>query len=152
MSNKSFYFLAFSMGVLLLFHGIDKIINGVSIVENMIASYIASYTAYAPPPCKPCISFGMGFMGKVFVEPSIPYRETIKYVVYLGEVVAPIFLIIGLYIRFFSAIIALYMLTTIIVIYKDVIFTVAQSGGLHIEAPFLYFLIALVLVFRKERR
>ncbi|MCK5855302.1 MAG: hypothetical protein KAG56_08770 [Sulfurovaceae bacterium] len=75
MSNKVFHFLAFSLGVLLLFHGIDKLFNSVDFIEKMLISNLpfSEYTA----PCNPCISFGMGFMKTMVVSPTNPYVEYI---------------------------------------------------------------------------
>ncbi|HIP52046.1 MAG TPA: DoxX family protein [Campylobacterales bacterium] len=121
MNNKAISFLAFSLGFLLLFHGVDKIMNGT------------------------------GFIEKMLTDANVPYAKYITYGVFIGEVLAPILLIIGRYIKIAGGIIAFNMLVAIFLVHKDAIFTLSEHGGWSIELQVLY-LIAGVTLFLSESK
>ena len=121
MNNKTITFLAFSLGVLLLFHGVDKIMNGTAFIEKMLT------------------------------HANIPYAKYITYGVFIGEVLAPILLIIGRYVKIAGGIIAFNMLAAIFLAHKDTIFTLSEHGGWSIELQVLY-LIAGVTLFVSESK
>ena len=115
MNNKTITFLAFSLGVLLLFHGVDKIMNGTAFIEKMLTNA------------------------------NIPYAKYITYGVFIGEVLAPILLIIGRYVKIAGGIIAFNMLVAIFLVHRDTIFTLTEHGGWSIELQLLYFIAGLTL-------
>ena len=120
MQNKSVQFLAFGLGFLLLFHGVDKLSNGVEGIEKMLMGY------------------------------DIPYAKYLSYGVYIGEIFAPLMLLFGQYIRMASTIIAFNMLVAIVLSHKDKLFTLGEHGAWSIELPMLYLIIALSLTFWKK--
>lgn len=122
MQNQSIRFLAFGLGFLLIFHGIDKIINGTEFIEKMLV--------------------GM----------NIPYAKYVTYGVFIGEIVAPLLLIFGQYIRISGAIIAFNMLVAIILVHKDTLFTLGDHGAWSIEVPMLYLIMAVTLVLWKGEK
>lgn len=150
MTKRALHFLTFSLGVLFLLHGIDKLINGISHIENILIGYFLPFSEYATP-CTTCFTYGIGFMGKVFLTPTLPYHNYIAYIVYLSEVIAPIFLIFGKYVKIASAIISLYMLISIFLIYRNTLFNLNSEGALSVEAPVLYLMLALTIIFVRER-
>jgi len=115
MNSKAITFLAFSLGVLLLFHGVDKIMNGTAFIEKMLTNA------------------------------NIPYAKYITYGVFIGEVLAPILLIIGRYVKIAGGIIAFNMLVAIFLVHRDTIFTLTEHGGWSIELQLLYFIAGLTL-------
>jgi len=115
MNSKAITFLAFSLGVLLLFHGVDKIMNGTAFIEKMLTNA------------------------------NIPYAKYITYGVFIGEVLAPILLIIGRYVKIAGGIIAFNMLVAIFLVHRDTIFTLSEHGGWSIELQLLYFIAGLTL-------
>ena len=115
MNNKTITFLAFSLGVLLLFHGVDKIMNGTDFIEKMLTNA------------------------------NVPYAKYITYGVFIGEVLAPILLIIGRYVKIAGGIIAFNMLVAIFLVHRDTIFTLSEHGGWSIELQLLYFIAGLTL-------
>ena len=150
MSNRVYHFLAFCLGFLLLFHGVDKLFNGIDFLDKMLLSSLpfSEYTA----PCNPCLSFGMGFMKEVVIVPNNPYLEYLPYVVYTGEVIAPLFLIFLRYIKIASIVIVLYMLLTIFVLYQDKFLELGANGAWSIEVPMLYLIIAVALILKRKER
>ena len=148
--HKTYYFLSFSLGSLLLFHGVDKLINGMGLMENIFMAYFpfSNYTA----PCKSCFSMGMDFMGGVLLSSSVPYREYIPYVVYTSEVIAPLFLIFGRYVKTASAVVGVYMLIIIYVFHQDELFSITKDGGWSIEVPILYLVMSVALIMGRPHK
>ena len=103
--------LRVSLGVLILLHGIAKVIAGPAFVTGLVAK------AGLPP--------------------------ALGYLVYVGEVVAPIPLIIGLWVRPAAIIVAINMLTAILLVHIGEIFSLNTGGGWAIELQGM-FLIAAV--------
>lgn len=105
--------LRLSLGVLILFHGVYKLIYGISGVESIV-------TAHALP-------------------------AFLAYGVYIAELIAPIFIILGLYGRFASGILALNMLIAIYLAY-GFSFVTSKYGGLAWETPLLYLVLCIVVI------
>lgn len=106
--------LRVSIGALMLFHGINKIISGVGWIENqMIAMGLPAFLAWS---------------------------------VLIGEVCAPIMLIIGFRVKIGASLIALTMMVAIILVSKNGIIATDSNGGWILELPVLY-LIASITIF-----
>lgn len=105
--------LRLSVGILMLFHGIHKIIYGVGDVKKLLANS------------------GM--------------PEFLAYGVYVGEVIVPIFIILGLYARVASLVLAFNMLVAILLAYGASLFALGKHGGLAIELPLFYFILSIVI-------
>ncbi len=102
------------IGVLLLFHGIDKALHGVSFIEGMLSAH------------------------------DIP--DIVTYGVYIGEIVAPVMLILGLLTPLAALAIVVNMIMAILLVYSDAIFSVTQHGAWSIEVPMLYLIGAVVII------
>ncbi len=105
--------LRVSLGILILFHGIYKVIHGIGGVKAMLGNA------------------------------GVP--ELLAYGVYVGELIAPIFIILGLYARVASLVLGFNMLVAIFLAY-GFSFSLAKYGGLSMESPLL-FLIMSILIF-----
>jgi len=105
--------LRISVGVMILFHGVDKIINGISGVK-----YLNS-------------------------QAGLP--EFFAYGVYIGEIVMPILIILGVYARVASLILALNMLVAIFLAYGNSLFELGKHGAPTFELPFLYFIMSIII-------
>jgi len=74
--------------------------------------------------------------------------EIVAYGIYVGEVIAPIFLILGLYSRLSAFMIALSMGFAIFLAHGSSIFVLShKSGGLLIELPLIYLISSITIVF-----
>jgi len=104
--------LRVSLGTLMLFHGVHKIIHGLGGVKGMLSGA------------------------------NMP--EFLAYGVYVGEVIAPIFIILGLYARVAGAVLGINMLVAIALAY-GFSFSLSKYGGLAMESPLLFFVMALLL-------
>ena len=146
MGNLALRFLSISLGILLLFHGMHKLLHGTEYIEQMI---IDTYS--------PAQQFGFcGFCMSEFMQRTMPtdfYAPNLKYItygVYLGEVIAPLFLIFGKYIRVVSAIVALNMVAVIFFAYQDSLLSLKHNGAWAVETPMLYLVIAITLILSKS--
>jgi putative oxidoreductase len=72
----------------------------------------------------------------------------VTYGVYIGEVIAPILVILGWYSRIGAAIIAVNMLFAIALAHRAEIFTIGNTGGwaLELQGMFLFTAIAVALI------
>ena len=116
----TFRVLTIGLGVLVLFHGVHKVLNGVDFITPLLESY------------------------------NIPYAEYLAYGVYIGEVIAPLLLISGYYIRVAGGVIVLNMLVAIFLVHQNEIFTLTEHGSWSLEIPMLYLIIGLALLLSKE--
>ena len=107
--------LRLSIGILMLLHGISKLIHGAEGIEQMLG--------------------GMGL-------PSF-----IVYGVYIGEVVAPLFIIFGYGTRVAAAIFAFNMIIAVSMAHPRNIFSLNDVGGWSLELQGLYFFGAAALMF-----
>lgn len=76
---------------------------------------------------------------------SMGISEFIAYSVFIGEIIAPILIIIGWRARLASLVLAFNMLTAILMAHSADIFTLNQFGGWGIELQGLYLLGAIVI-------
>ena len=107
--------LRLSLGILMLFHGFAKLLNG---VEGM---------------------------AEKFSNTGIP--GFIAYGVYVGEVIAPVLLIIGFRTRLAALLYSFTMLVAIVLAHTSDILATGPSGGWAIELPMMYLLGGIVLLF-----
>ncbi|QOR74075.1 DoxX family protein [Cruoricaptor ignavus] len=91
------------------------------------------------------IRFGTGFVEGVFEQHGLP--GALAYLAYLGEVLAPLLLIIGWRTRIAAALVAGTMVVAVLTAMQDKIATVTEVGAWGLEVPALFFFGALALVF-----
>ncbi len=106
-------FLRLTVGIMMLFHGLHKIIHGIGGVKELT------------------------------VAAGLP--EFLAYGVYVGEVVVPIFILLGAYARAASLILALNMAVAIFLAYGNSLFTLGKHGAPAFELPFLYLVLSLMI-------
>lgn len=107
--------LRLSVGVLVLFHGVSKIFNPGSL------DYIASTLSEAGLP------------------------QLLAYGVYVGEVLAPLLVILGLYARVGGAVICLNMLFAIGLVHMGELFMLTDNGGWALELQGMFLFAALAV-------
>jgi putative oxidoreductase len=108
--------LRVSLGVMILLHGIAKIMGGVDGIVGMVGK------AGLPG------AFG--------------------YLVYVGEVLAPLLLIVGLWTRLAALVVAINMVVAIVLVHMGDLFTLTKQGGwaLELQGMFLFTAIAVALL------
>lgn len=107
--------LRLSVGVLMLLHGVAKLIYGIDPIAQMVQ--------------------GAGL-------PSF-----IAYGVYVGELVAPLFILAGFGTRAAAAVFAFNMFVATLLAHASQVFQLDAMGGWALELQGLYFFGALALVF-----
>ena len=92
------------------------------------------------------ISGGVGGIEKMVQGAGMP--GFFAYGVYIGEVLAPILVILGLYARIGAAVIVVNMLFAILLAHRGDLFLLGNSGGwaLELQGFFLFTALALVLM------
>lgn len=105
--------LRLTLGGLILFHGVHKLIYGINGVTALV-------TANGLP-------------------------SVVTYGVYVAELIAPIFIILGLYARLAAMILAFNMIVAIYLAYGFSV-TITKYGALSWETPFLFFVMSILVV------
>ncbi len=104
-----------TLGGMLLFHGISKLLNGVGHIEGMLGSHgIPAFFAYG---------------------------------VLIGELLAPLMVILGYYTRIGALLIVFNMLVAIALVHTHELMSLGGSGGWALELQGFFLFIALALVF-----
>ncbi len=107
--------LRITVAGLMLFHGVGKIMHGISFIEgDMTRIHLPQFLAYA---------------------------------VYIGEVIAPLFLLIGLWTRIAAVLVVIDLVVAVLLARLPAFFTVGRSGGWALELEAFYLLGALAIAF-----
>jgi len=105
--------LRLTLGILILLHGISKLLNGIGGIEGMVAAQgLPAFLAWA---------------------------------VYIGEVVAPLLLIFGVYARLGGLLIAANMVVAIMLAHSKQLFTLTGSGGWSLELQGMFLATGLAI-------
>lgn len=89
------------------------------------------------------IVHGVAFMGNALAELHLP--GVIAYGVFLGEVVAPLFLIFGAWTRIASLVVVFNMVMAILLEAHRNVFVIQRTGAWGLEAEAFYLLTAVVI-------
>ena len=106
-----------TVGGLLLFHGVAKVLDPDS----------------------------LGFISKMLVGVDLPGE--LAYGVYIGEIVAPLMIVLGVYCRLGGLVAAVNMLVAIWLAHSGDIFSLGEHGGWALELQGFYLFCSLALVF-----
>jgi putative oxidoreductase len=96
------------------------------------------------------IKGGVGFLGPMLQGVGLP--PWFAYGVYIGEIVAPIMVIIGLFTRTGAFIIFVNMLFAILLVHRPELLTFGKQGGWALELQGMFLFTALALVFMNPGR
>jgi len=106
--------LRLMLGVLMLFHGIDKVIGGIEGIVNRFEN--------------------IGFPG------------VLAYLVYVGEVVAPMLVVVGYRTRAAAFLVAGNMVVAILLAHSGDFLTLTANGGYGLELQFFYLLSSIAII------
>jgi len=109
-------FIRLVLGILILFHGVSKVING------------------------------PGFIIQLVTHAGLPPQAA--YLVYIGEVLAPLLIIFGTWTRIGALIIAVNMVVALTLVHQKDFLTINKMGGwtLELQAMFLVTAISISLL------
>lgn len=106
--------LRVALALMILLHGIAKIIGGVGFISGMVAKM-------GLPP-----AFG--------------------YLVYVGEVIAPLLMLFGIWTRLAALVVAINMAVAVLLVHTAEFFTLGKTGGWALELQGMFFFTAVALV------
>ena len=90
------------------------------------------------------ITGGLGFVEGMLEGNGLP--TFLAYLVYVGEVLAPLFLIAGAYTRVAAYFIVGNMVVALLLVHMSQIFTLAGTGGWALELQAFYLMTAVVVI------
>ena len=111
-------FLRLTLGLLMLFHGISKLMNPVRTVESM---------------------------GGLLTAAGLP--TYLAYGVFIGEVLAPLLIVLGIYSRIGGLIVVINMVFAVLLAHSAQLLTLTKNGGWALELQGFYLLTGLALFF-----
>ena len=105
-----------TLAILILFHGVAKIIGGVGFITGLVT--------------------------KVGLPPAV------AYLVYVGEVLAPLLILFGAWTRIAALVVAINMLVALALVHTGDLFTITKTGGwaIELQAMFLAAAISVALL------
>lgn len=86
---------------------------------------------------------GVGFITGMLAQAGLP--AALGYLVYIGEVVAPLFILAGVYTRLAGAIVVINMIVAILLVHTSQFFSTNQTGGWDLELQGMYLAAGAVL-------
>ncbi len=92
------------------------------------------------------ITGGVGGILGMVAKAGLP--EAFGYLVYVGEVLAPILLIVGLWTRPAAIVVAINMVVAVALVHSHQIFSLSKNGGweLELQGMFLFTAVAIALL------
>ena len=92
------------------------------------------------------VTGGIGFITSSLAKAGVP--EGVGYLVYVGEVVAPLFVILGAWTRPAALVIAGNMVVAVLIAHVNDLFSLSKTGGyaLELQAMYLFSAIAIALL------
>ena len=86
---------------------------------------------------------GIGFVADMLAKAGLP--AVLGYGVYIGEIVAPLFILFGLFARGAALVIAINMLVAVLLVHTSQFFTINETGGWALELQGMYFFAAAAI-------
>jgi putative oxidoreductase len=104
------------LAVMLLFHGVSKLIGGVGFISGMLA------------------------------KAGMP--SAFAYFVYVGEVIAPLLILAGIWTRAAALVVVINMIVALFLVHTSQFFSLSQTGGwaLELQGFYLFSAVALALL------
>lgn len=112
--------LRVALGVLILLHGMAKVIGGPAFV--------------------------LGLMDQIGM-PAV-----FGYLVYVGEVIAPILVIVGIWTRLAAVVIAINMVVAVALVHGKELLSLSKTGGWALELQGMFFIAAVVVALQGAGR
>jgi len=107
--------LRLTLGALLLFHGVGKILH-----PDAVAPIVKNVAALGLP-------------------------GVFAYAVYLGEVLAPVLILLGLFARLGGLLVVVNMIFALVLVHSSQLLTLSKSGGYGLELQAMYLFCGLAI-------
>ncbi len=102
-----------TLAILVLFHGVSKLVSGVDPIMGMLAK--------------------AGLPG------------SLAFLVYVGEVIAPLMILFGIWARLGAVVVAINMIVAVALAHGSQIFTMGKTGGWALELQGFFFFTAVAV-------
>ena len=86
---------------------------------------------------------GIGFVGDMLAKAGAP--AALGYLVYVGEVIAPLMILAGIFTRPAALVVAINMIVAVLLVHTSQFFTLNQTGGWALELQGMYFFAAVAV-------
>lgn len=86
---------------------------------------------------------GIGFIADMLAKAGLP--AVFGYGVYIGEVIAPLFILVGLFTRPAALVIAINMIVAVLLAHTSMFFTTNETGGWALELQGMFFFSAVAI-------
>lgn len=96
------------------------------------------------------VAGGVGFISGMLAQAGLP--AVLAYGVYVGEVIAPLLVLIGLFTRPAALIIAINMVVAILMVHTGELFSLSKTGGWALELQGFFLLTAIVVAMQGAGR
>lgn len=93
---------------------------------------------------------GIDFIAGMVTKAGLP--PAFAYLVYVGEVVAPLMILLGVLTRIAALIIAVNMLVAVLLVHTSEFFTLTKTGGWALELQAMFFIAAIVIALQGAGR
>ena len=90
------------------------------------------------------LTYGIGFIEGMLVAKGLP--AFLAWGVYVGELVAPVMLVIGLHVRVAALIVVVNMLVAVWLVHMGDLLALTEHGGYRLETQVFFLITALALV------
>lgn len=89
------------------------------------------------------LSGGIGFVADMLAKAGLP--AVFGYGVYIGEVIAPLLILFGLFTRPAALVVAINMIVAVLLAHTSQFFTLNETGGWALELQGMYFFAAVAV-------
>ena len=93
---------------------------------------------------------GVDFIAGMVTKAGLP--PAFAYLVYVGEVVAPLMILLGVWTRIAALVIATNMIVAVLLVHTGEFFTLSKTGGWTLELQAMFFIAALVIALQGAGR
>jgi len=108
------------LAILILFHGISKVVGGIGFLTGMLA--------------------------------KVGMPAELGYLVYVGEVIAPLLILFGIWTRLAALVIAINMVVALLLVHTGEFFTLSKTGGWALELQGMFLVAAVVIALQGAGR
>jgi putative oxidoreductase len=89
------------------------------------------------------VTGGIGFIAGMLDKLGAP--AAVGYLVYVGEVIAPLMILAGIFTRPAALVVAINMIVAVVLVHTGEFFTIGKTGGWALELQGMYFFAAVAV-------
>jgi putative oxidoreductase len=89
------------------------------------------------------LTAGIGFVADMLAKAGLP--AALGYLVYVGEVIAPLMILAGIFTRPAALVVAINMIVAVLLVHTGQFFTLDKTGGWALELQGMYFFAAVAV-------